>query len=475
MTDVRLEYEADKVESITENKFDILSKGKEIVVSGRFTESIRNRDKNKDEDFGMKISGKLTGKGNNDVMIINFEIDPFKTSRSSSAAVKIDDFAERIWAFMNIKSLLQKSKESDDDSIKADLDSKALELSLKYNFVTPLTSIVVLKDKDREKILKDLANKSLQSTAAPPTPTLASSVSTTAPPYSTVASTYSPTNPSVKDPSSGNYGGVYRDPHVVLPLASGVNLCFNWDGKDKEVHNLIFHPKTGLIVNGMMLAAPAGIKSTSGKPRVYIHSIAFVVPLAKANFIITPENITIAYHGLKKSTISLTSKFSLTHNGVSLYVFEIHNSIVKIQLIIDGVHYELMLHRKSRIPHIDFVFEDLNNKFSEGMLDGVVGQYYGKGIHLAKSKEGDKGMLRVGNRLAEVKKYLMKANPITQNQEPCWFSAKGGLNLSKGESSRFVVSTLETKPEYIHKQSDQVKSNNSEVAHHSVLSALFKK
>ena len=55
-----------------------------------------------------------------------------------------------------------------------------------------------------------------------------------------------------------------------------------------------------------------------------------------------------------------------------------------------------MLHRKSRIPHIDFAFEDLNNKFSEGMLDGVVGQYYGKGIHLAKSKEGDKGMLRVG-------------------------------------------------------------------------------
>ena len=35
---------------------------------------------------------KLTGKGNNDVMIINFEIDPFKTSRSSSAAVKVSLF-----------------------------------------------------------------------------------------------------------------------------------------------------------------------------------------------------------------------------------------------------------------------------------------------------------------------------------------------------------------------------------------------
>ena len=29
-------------------------------------------------------------------------------------------------------------------------------------------------------------------------------------------------------------GGVFRDPHVVLPLTSGVTLCFNWNGKDNE-------------------------------------------------------------------------------------------------------------------------------------------------------------------------------------------------------------------------------------------------
>ena len=32
-----------------------------------------------------------------------------------------------------------------------------------------------------------------------------------------------------------SYGGVYRDPHVVLPLKEGINLCFNWNGKNEEV------------------------------------------------------------------------------------------------------------------------------------------------------------------------------------------------------------------------------------------------
>ena len=39
------------------------------------------------------------------------------------------------------------------------------------------------------------------------------------------------------------YGTVQRDPHVVLPLKPGINLCFNWNGKDEEVsllHDLYY-------------------------------------------------------------------------------------------------------------------------------------------------------------------------------------------------------------------------------------------
>ena len=45
----------------------------------------------------------------------------------------------------------------------------------------------------------------------------------------TVTYTFAPTD------QTPYWGGYYRDPHVVLPLKLGVNLCFDWDGKDGEV------------------------------------------------------------------------------------------------------------------------------------------------------------------------------------------------------------------------------------------------
>merc|ERR1739838_946168 len=253
--------------------------------------------------------------------VIDFEVDPFKVGRAASSANKIAEFAERTWAFMTIKNMLDMAKETLDDIVKEATNARALELSLEYNFVTPLTSIVVLKDKDRQKIMRLLKEELflqsenekmmseesnmftdlLFSTELPPTTTVdffgrmgSFNVFSTIPPMFTGPSIYLP-----KD----NFGGVYRDPHVVLPLTSGVTLCFNWDGNDREVHNLIYHRKSGLVVNGMMTAAPAGIKSSTGKPRVYIHSISFLLPQAKTNFIISPENVTITYYGMKPYVI----------------------------------------------------------------------------------------------------------------------------------------------------------------------------
>merc|ERR1712176_1131128 len=125
---------------------------------------------------------------------------------------------------------------------------------------------------------------------------------------------------------------------------------------------------------------------------------------------------------------------------MSLYVYEVHGSLVKLQLDIDGIKYLMMLHRKSRVPHVDLAFDDLTHKKTGGGLDGVIGQYYGKGVHLTQSDEDEnEGLLRIGKELADVKRHVMKTNPITQSQDPCWFSTNGGRALSKGDRSRFVV------------------------------------
>lgn len=59
--------------------------------------------------------------------------------------VVIKDFTERLWAYKKIKELLVQLLVSKYENEKIRLKSRALNLSLKYNFVTPLTSIVVVQ------------------------------------------------------------------------------------------------------------------------------------------------------------------------------------------------------------------------------------------------------------------------------------------------------------------------------------------
>ena len=49
---------------------------------------------------------------------------------------------ERLWAYLTVKQMLQ---ETDRATNTTELTKKALELSLKYSFVTPVSSLVVVK------------------------------------------------------------------------------------------------------------------------------------------------------------------------------------------------------------------------------------------------------------------------------------------------------------------------------------------
>lgn len=50
---------------------------------------------------------------------------------------------ERLWAYLTIKQLLDKKEIADEDV--QEIKKEALELALKYSFVTPLSSLVVVK------------------------------------------------------------------------------------------------------------------------------------------------------------------------------------------------------------------------------------------------------------------------------------------------------------------------------------------
>ena len=91
----------------------------------------------------------------------------------------------------------------------------------------------MLKDEDREEVEINLKEEEENARLAKFTTTTAAPTTTTA---STTTATSTTTEPyDYIDDYYDDFGNIFRDPHVLLPLKPGVNLCFDWNGRDKEV------------------------------------------------------------------------------------------------------------------------------------------------------------------------------------------------------------------------------------------------
>uniref|UniRef100_A0A672QQA7 Inter-alpha-trypsin inhibitor heavy chain H3-like n=1 Tax=Sinocyclocheilus grahami TaxID=75366 RepID=A0A672QQA7_SINGR len=80
--------------------------------------------------------------------------DTIITKDPSDVPPENEDFMQRLWAYLTVKQLLErqvllKGQEKEDEK------EQALELSLKYQFVTPLTSMVVTKPQEGEVEVAD--------------------------------------------------------------------------------------------------------------------------------------------------------------------------------------------------------------------------------------------------------------------------------------------------------------------------------
>ncbi|XP_039529773.1 inter-alpha-trypsin inhibitor heavy chain H3-like isoform X1 [Pimephales promelas] len=138
LSDIQLKYTGGT--NLTKTSFSLYFNGSEIVVSGQITD-------NSVESFTSEVIA--VSKGNNvtyqeTVMVI----DP------SDALHENEDFMPRLWAYLTVKQILErqvllKGQEKEDEK------EEALKLSLKYQFVTSLTSMVVTKPQEDEVEVAD--------------------------------------------------------------------------------------------------------------------------------------------------------------------------------------------------------------------------------------------------------------------------------------------------------------------------------
>ncbi|XP_039745146.1 inter-alpha-trypsin inhibitor heavy chain H4-like isoform X13 [Pararge aegeria] len=119
--------------SVSKTQFRTINAGSEVAIVGQIADDVT--------ELTPEVSGFC---GNDDgVGRKRYQISPKVTvSRNKDESLPL----ERLWAYLTIKQLLDKRDADDDQSIDENSpEKKALAIALKYEFVTPLTSLVVVK------------------------------------------------------------------------------------------------------------------------------------------------------------------------------------------------------------------------------------------------------------------------------------------------------------------------------------------
>uniref|UniRef100_A0AAZ1XGT3 VWFA domain-containing protein n=1 Tax=Oreochromis aureus TaxID=47969 RepID=A0AAZ1XGT3_OREAU len=126
LTDVTMIYVGGT--NLTQTNFSHYYNGSEIVVAGEITD-------NNIETFTPQV---VAISSNRRIIFSN----PNETVESTGTVS--DDHIQRVWAYLTVKQLLEKELQLSGPE-KEKVKKEAMELSLKYSFVTPLTSMVVTK------------------------------------------------------------------------------------------------------------------------------------------------------------------------------------------------------------------------------------------------------------------------------------------------------------------------------------------
>ncbi|XP_045542350.1 inter-alpha-trypsin inhibitor heavy chain H4 isoform X3 [Papilio machaon] len=150
VANVKFVYPPDQVKegSITKHKFRRFYAGSEAVVAGRVHEGAA--------ELAPHVYG-VCGVGLDDVSRKRYDV-----TTSVSVANKTESYLplERLWAYLTIQQLLDERQvtelKDDDENSPA---KKALKLALKYEFVTSLTSLVVVKPNATSAVDAESADK----------------------------------------------------------------------------------------------------------------------------------------------------------------------------------------------------------------------------------------------------------------------------------------------------------------------------
>ncbi|RXN00229.1 Inter-alpha-trypsin inhibitor heavy chain H5 [Acipenser ruthenus] len=428
LSDIHIDYTEDTVEHVTQKLFTNYFNGSEIVIAG-------------------KLSGQSTGslhvqvKASNSDKSIMLETDVPLQEKAKGVEKNINslvntttekDYIERLWGYLSVKELLQSRLRSESSRERETLSDQAKNLSLTYNFVTPVTSMVIEQpDIQMDKPRDDDADLLDEEHGEKP----------------------QSLHRNTKQPADG-------DPHFVVdfPL-SKMAVCFNINGEPGDVLRLVSdHKNSGVTVNGKLIGAPAPVNSHK-KQRTYFSTITIMVSKPQRSYIeITPRKVIL--DSKDRMVLPCDKTSAVERDGLAVSIVGKSNITVTVQ---GSVSFVILVHHyKNPAPyqrdHLGFYISSSKGLSSDS--HGLLGQFLYQEVSITEmpvnvtihksllngtksnqEPQSPSTALKLKDRLVPAVKKQRKIHS-GRHQVDCWFVKNNAAKLIDGVYQDYVVSHL---------------------------------
>ncbi|XP_034389630.1 inter-alpha-trypsin inhibitor heavy chain H3-like isoform X2 [Cyclopterus lumpus] len=455
LLEVDLRYPEQAVVSVTKNHYSQLFNGSEIVVAGRLTDSDMDNfvvevfAQGPEEDF--QVQGKAS--------VVNLDVI------YPDQEYIFGDFSERLWAYLTIQQLLENSDIGTQQE-KDNATAKALDLSLRYNFVTPLTSMVVTKPETEDgpvspliadKLTEDQRQKAERKSGFSALGGSSKRVSSS--PVSILRGSSSPVSKSPSSSSRGisSRGGSSRsqsdvdgDPHFMIELPGRDDaLCFNINDKPGTILNLVRDPKSGFVVNGQIIGKKKIVQD--GNNHTYFGRFGIIHQKLGLRLELSTRDILVFHEG-KQIKLLWSDTASIKGRNVDFRLTKDCSLTVTLR---HSVRFMVIRHTKvwkRRHEQQDYLgFYTLDSHHLSASVHGLLGQFYHgvefevTQLHPGEVQEKTDATMYVKGQILNVTRHWQKdfSRDVKNGENiPCWFFNNDGVGLIDGRASDYTVSGL---------------------------------
>ncbi|XP_055040211.2 inter-alpha-trypsin inhibitor heavy chain H3 isoform X1 [Misgurnus anguillicaudatus] len=418
LSDVKFHYPDNTVNSLTKSHFKQLFNGSEIMVAGQLNDIEMN-------NFLVEVSAQG---------LDNFEVKGQAISQDWKTIFPDEDyvfgnFIERLWAYLTIQDLLDK-KDKGSPEEKGNVTDEALKLSLKYNFVTPLTSMVVTKPESEDALIADKLTEEQRGK----------------PQFSGTGYSAAPVSYSYHSAPTNYVDG---DPHFFIELSQQNDaLCFNIDDKPGTIFNLVRDPLTGIVVNGQTIGDKKVVPGK--KVMTYFGRFGILHERFGIRVMVSTKEISVSEEG-KDAKFFWSETATIKGTNMDLQVIKDRSLTVTLR---DSVKFLIILHKvwKNHPYHQDYLgFYTLDSHLLSKSVHGLLGQFY-HGVEFQVSdlfpgedpSKPDAIMLLKGHELVVTRGWQKDFRQDVKYGEnkPCWFIHHNGTGLLDGVHTDYIMSDL---------------------------------